>query len=439
MLAKSCLMFFIGFSSGLPFLMTLTILDVWMKSSNISNTVIGLVTFINIPFIFKFLWAPFVDKMNCPFFPRKFGAKKGWVISSQLMIAFGLMLMSLFSPDKNFHYLILSSILVVFATSIQNIALYSFQINKAKKNEYGPIASFVTFGSRIGMLIANSGSLFIASHFSWKIAYETIAFLVLMSTIAFFFIDEPESLNESDKNKITKISNFLFKSNLRDRKIKKIRAVFFECLVYPFKVFSRSKNWIIILFLIAIFKAGDVFAHKMSKPLYLELGFSTEDIALVVGIFGVFATIVGGLIGGKIVQNLGVHKSMLICGIVHAFANLLYLSLYLSGHNYILFHLSVAIENLSGGMMMTAFLSFIYGISMKWCYPSTIYALLWGIHGLGSNLFRSISGYVVDTFGWTSFYIASFFISFPGIICVLILLSYESKHEIKESDFEKAA
>lgn len=410
-------MFFIGFSSGLPFLMTLTVLDVWMKSCNISNTTIGLVTFVNIPFILKFLWAPFIDKMYCPFMPKQFGKKKGWTIISQSIIIIGLITIGFLPPDKYFYYNIFTAFIIATGTSIQNMALYSFQICNAQNNAYGATASIVTFGYRIGMLVSNSGALFLASKYNWTVSYSFVAILLLMCTIIISKLPEPKEIETKERIKIKKISNIIYIS----KKTNTLQSIFTEYFFIPIKMFIKNSNWILIISIIALFKAGDVFAHKMSKSLYLELEFSTYDIAVVVGIFGVIATLLGGIVGGRLVQILGIKKSMVTCSILHAFANLMYLVLYLKGHDFIFFYSSVALENFSGGMMMTTFLSFLYKISSKYC-PTTQYAILWGIHGLSSNLFRSLSGYCVDTFGWINFYIISFIISIPSILLILNLI-----------------
>lgn len=411
-------MFFIGFSSGLPFLMTLTVLDVWMKSCNISNTTIGLVTFVNIPFILKFLWAPFIDKTFCPLIPRSFGKKKGWAIVSQIIIIIGLLIIGYLPPNKYFYCNLFTAFIIAIGTSIQNMALYSFQICNAQKNEYGSTASAVTFGYRIGMLVSNSGSLFLASKYGWNISYTFVAILVAICTIVISKLPEPKEIETKERIKVKKISNIIYISRKTNNTLK---SIFTEYFFIPIKMFIKNPNWILIISIIALFKAGDVFAHKMSKSLYLELGFSTYDIAVVVGIFGVIATLIGGIAGGKLVQIFGIKKSMILCSIIHAFANLMYLALYIKGYNFTFFYSSVALENFSGGMMMTAFLSFLYKISSKY-YPTTQYAILWGIHGLSSNLFRSLSGYCVDTFGWINFYIISFLISIPSILLILNLI-----------------
>lgn len=422
MIPRPVSMFFIGCASGLPFLMTLTVLDVWMKSEGISNTVIGFVTFVNIPYVLKFLWAHYIDRYKCPFIPQNISHKKGWILFSSILIAIGLFVISFLNPKDNFAMLMIVAFLVVFATSIQNIALYSFQVDNIKKIEYGPIASCVIFGYRFGMVIASSGSLFISSYFGWQAAYTFIACLVLVCTVVILQLKEPSEIESEEKTTIKRIaSNFIRRNPSKYNFINKIKLSFFECLVFPFKLFQKNKNWFLIILIIISFKAGDVFVHKMSKPLYIELGFSLEDIAIVVSCFGFIATVIGGFLGGIIVKNIGIKRSMLYCNILHAFANLMYVFLYIKGYNFTLFYTSVALENLSGGMMMTAFLSFIYKMSSN-CYPATQYALLWGIHAFAANIFRSLSGITVDHVGWISFYIIGFFITVPSIILILRLI-----------------
>lgn len=416
-------MFSIGFSSGLPFLMTLTVLDVWLKDVGFSNSTIGLVTLINLPYIFKFLWAPFIDRTDLPKLSKKLGRKKSWTLVSQILITISFFGMSVCDPTKDMLTLISFTLLATFATSCQNIALYSFQIDRLKKQEFGSTAGTVIFGYRIGMLVASSGSLFIAYLYTWKVAYQVIAALVLMCCIILINLPEPEELSLNERKKVQRFTSKCLKKFPGDKsKASTIKAVFFECLICPFLLFKKHRNWLNYLYIIASYKAGDVMIHKMSKPLYLELGFSKPEIAEVVGIVGVIATIAGGLIGSYVVKHFRVKRSMLLCGILHMFMNLAYLILYTLGHNMLCFYITVTIENLSGGMMMTAFLSFLYKICAS-SYPATQYALLWGLHGISATFFRGISGIVVDNVGWVNFYLIALVLSVPSIICIYLLIS----------------
>lgn len=416
-------MFLVGFSSGLPFLMTLTILDVWLKDSGFSNSLIGAITLVNLPYIFKFLWAPFIDRTDLPYLSRKLGRKKSWTLVSQLLIVISFIGMSMCDPAASLVPLIIFTTIATFATSCQNIALYSFQIDRLKKQEFGSTASFVIFGYRIGMLVANTASLFLAHLYSWRVCYLSMSMLVLVCCLLLVILPEPQPHSSSERRKIQRLTKkFLLKQKQPDSRYSFIKSVFFECLVCPFMFFKKHKFWLYYVFIIAMFKSGDVMVHKMSKPLYLELGFSKPEIAEVVGIIGVLATILGGFIGSYVVKHLHIKRSMLACGIFHMIANLSYIILFLAGHNLTCFYITVLIENLSGGMMMTSFLSFLY----KTCsssYPATQYALLWGIHGIFATFFRGISGVLVDHLGWVNFYLVSLTLSIPSIICVYLLIS----------------
>lgn len=426
-------MFAVGFSSGLPFLMTLTVLDVWLKDSGFSNSAIGLITAINLPYIFKFLWAPFIDRVDLPILSEKFGRKKTWTLISQLLLTTSFIGMSTCDPRTELCKLITFTCIATFATSCQNIALYSFQIDRLQKQQFGSTASTVIFGYRIGMLVASAGSLFLAESYSWEIAYKIMAMLIFACSMILIALPEPEQTVCAEKRKIARLTQRFLKIQRRpNSRSSIIKSVFFECLVCPFMFFKKHKNWLFYIFIIAMFKTGDVMVHKMSKPLYIELGFTKAEIAEVVGIMGVIATILGGFIGGYIVKKIHVKRSMLFCGMFHAFANLAYLFLYFSGHDMWLFYITVSIENMSGGMMMTAFLSFLYKICST-SYPATQYALLWGIHGVSATFFRGISGIIVDSVGWINFYLVSLMLSLPSIICIYLLISKKCDYTLAKS------
>ena len=56
-----------GFASGLPLLLTITVLQAWMQKEGVDLTVIGIMSLVGLPYTVKFLWAPFMDRFTLPF------------------------------------------------------------------------------------------------------------------------------------------------------------------------------------------------------------------------------------------------------------------------------------------------------------------------------------------------------------------------------------
>jgi len=143
------------------------------------------------------------------------------------------------------------------------------------------------------------------------------------------------------------------------------------------------------------------------------------DIANVVQVFGSIATLFGGVIGGYFIKRLGIIRSMIWFGIIHAISCLCYVALAVVGKNLTMFYFSVFVENITSGAVVTAFVAFLYSLSHK-SYAATQYALLWAFYDLGGTFYRTVSGIVADALGWTNFFLI---IPLTFVPCLIILLS----------------
>lgn len=398
--------FFIGFSCGVPFLLTLTILDLWLKDCGVSNTAIGFFTLLHAPFTFKFLWAVFIDRFNFPFLSRRFGRRKGWAIASQTLLFVGLLGMAFSDPSKGLLKLIFCASLVAFADGCQDMALYKYQVCcNTKSKMLGPIAGVVIFGYRIGMFLSKSVSLYLAHYLDWNVAYSVMAFSILLCMSFILNIEEPE---EDSKKPL----NFGDKQlNLK----KTIKNAVIDCLVEPFQIFMKRRDWKKVILIIVLFRAGDMISQKMAKPFFVEMGFSMLEIANVVQVFGTVATLIGSICGGYFIKKCEIRMAMLSTSVAHALSCLSYVAMSLIGYNIHLLYFTAFIENITGGMMSTAFIAFLYGLCNKQ-YGTTQYALLWAFYDIGGGLCRAISGALADILGWTWFFAFAVLMFVPGIV-----------------------
>ena len=80
----------------------------------------------------------------------------------------------------------------------------------------------------------------------------------------------------------------------------------------------------------------------------------------------------------------------------------------------------VALENVSGGMGTAALVALLIAICDRQ-YTATQFALLTGVASIGRILSGPPAGYLVDAFGWVSFFCFTVVIAVPGVILVLLL------------------
>ncbi|GHT92256.1 MFS transporter [Alphaproteobacteria bacterium] len=421
--------FFIGFSCGLPFLLTLTILDLWLKDCGVSNTVIGLFTLLHWPFTLKFLWAPFIERYDFPFLSRKIGRLRGWAIASQLVLFCGLLGMASSSPDTSLVKLMVFASLVAFADGCQDISLYAYHMDRAKKDMFGPIAGVFVFGYKAGVFFSKSAALYLAYYFGWNSAYAAMAFSVLLCTAFVLCIKEPRINNTAKSRAISGDIDNMMKSyenseNSKFEFVRLLKKTIRECLVCPCKIFMKRENWTSLIAIVVLFKVGYIITQKMAKPFYVDMGFSLLEIANVVQVFGTIAALLGGIIGGYLVKKRGLYNVMFYTAIVHALSCLAYIALSKIGHNMIALYVTVFTENITEGAMGTSFLAFLYSLCDDNKYRSTQYALLWAFYDFGGMFCRTISGAIADILGWTNFFLFVPLTFIPSLI-ILHRLMYQ--------------
>ncbi len=419
---------FIGLFCGLPFLLTTSILDIWLKEEGVSNTVIGLFALLHCPYTLKFLWGPLLEKIPIPYLSKKLGQHKSWAVLSQSCLIICLAGIAYYSPN-NLNHLMIFVFLCALANGCQDMTLYSFLLKNPKTEDLGLIATMMNFGFKIGMFISKSSVLYIAHYISWQAAYFTIAGSLLFGIIFVLLANEPEYEKSPDDKKIRRMTFFLKNIIKKHGVIQQIKIVFFECLICPAKLFLRKKYWKLYILIIMLYKVGDIMIIKMAKIFYMEIGFSTLDIANAVQVFGTLSSFIGGIIGGLLIRSNNLKKCMLWAAIIHSLIGLSLILLTYTGKSYIALYSIVFAEVSTGGAMSSCFLAFIYSLC-KTGSRSTQFAVLWAFHESFGILFRTFSGWYSDIVGWHVFFVTSSLLFIPGIIVVLFLLKSEVDNEI---------
>ncbi|MDR0632122.1 MAG: MFS transporter [Holosporaceae bacterium] len=406
-----------GFTCGVPFLLRLTVLDLWLKECGVSNTAIGFFTLLQWPFALKFLWAPFIEKMDFPILSKIFGRRRGWAIASQVLLFAGLSGIAASNPQTNMVSLALYVSLVAFADGCQDISLYAYQLDKASTKMFGPIAGIFVFGYKVGMFFSKSITLYLAYYFGWNFAYAVMAFSIFLCMIFIFCTDEPKIQGaRNDKHTEEMIKSYEGKEKSSFEFTRTMKITIFECLVCPFKMFIKYKGCAQTIALIMLYRAGDRMVQKMAKPFYVDMGFSKLEIANVVQVFGTIAALIGGVVGGYLVKRLGTKRAMYFAGIIHAIGCFSYAILSYVGHDVTILYLTVFVESITGGAIATAFIAFLYSLCNKKNYASTQYALLWAFYELGGTISRTISGAMADALGWTNFFLFIPFVFIPSLV-----------------------
>lgn len=385
---------FMGFSSGLPLALTSSTLQAWFTEAKVNIITIGALTLVGIPYTFKFLWAPILDRFVPPFL----GRRRGWVIVSQIALSFTLLILSSFTPETQPKVMGLIALMIAFLSASQDIAYDAYRTDILLPHERGLGAAAVTLGYRIAMLVSGGLALILADYIGWRLTYQVMAGLMCLLSIGTLFAPDAAQVVTTPKTFVTAI-------------------------VEPFKnLLLRDRIYIILLFII-FYKIGDALALSLISNFLLHaLAFSLTDVGLVFKTVGLFATILGAMVGGMLLIRIHLFQALLWFGLFQAFSNLMFMVLAWVGKSYLLMVLSIFIEQFCSGMSTAALVVFL----MSLCdsrYTATQYALLSALTALGRVFLGPIAAMMVEHLGWANFFGWTVIACFPGLLLLMVLRS----------------
>lgn len=390
-----------GFSCGLPLLLTITVLQAWMKEKGVDLTLIGLMALVGLPYTLKFLWAPFLDRYTLPFL----GRRRGWLLTAQIFLIFSIAGLGLTDPGGHPWMVAFAALLVTFFSASQDIVVDAYRREDLPDEELGLGSSFYINGYRVGMLLASGGGLILADHVSFSTVYLIMAACLLPGVLTTFFAPEPEIAAGTPES------------------LK-------EAVLYPLIDYFSRKEALWILAFILFYKMGDTMASAMTTPFYLDIGFSKTEIGAVVKLFGFWATIIGSLIGGVLMLRHGIYRSLWIFGFLQALSTAGFALLARIGHSISALSAVIAFENLSSGMGTAAYVAFMASITNK-KFTATQYALLSSLMGVPRVLASAPTGFFAKSLGWENFFIFCTLIAVPGMLLLLKFASWNSNDATK--------
>ena len=378
--------FVMGFSCGLPLLLTGSVLQAWMREEGMDLGTIGLFALVGLPYTLKFLWAPVLDRFTLPFL----GRRRGWLLLAQLALVFSLLGFSFTHPAENLWLLAFLAMLVTFFSASQDIVVDAFRREDLSDLELGLGAALYVNGYRMGMLLAGGGGLILADHLAFSVVYQLMAASMLVGLITTLLAREPEIAEGTPTT---------------------LKAA----VVEPFVEYFRRDGALMFLLFILLYKLGDTMAGALSTPFYLDLGFTKTEIGTVVKLFGFWTTIIGGLLGGLWILRLGINRALWIFGVLQMLSTFGFVLLAQIGHDVSALAAVVAFENLTAGMGTAAFVGFMGALTDK-RFTATQYALLSSLMGIPRVIASAPTGYMAEALGWSGFFVFCTLIALPGLL-----------------------
>ena len=393
---------FTGFSSGLPLYILVSLLPAWLRSEGVNLKAIGLFALINLPFTWKFLWAPFFDRYIPPL-----GRRRGWLIISQVLLLLSIPVFGAFNPKLDIWTIAYLATVVAFFSASQDIVLDAYRRELLIDEELGLGNAVHVNAYKIAGLIPGSLSLILADHMAWSSVFIITALFMIPGILMTIFVTEPA---------------------LKEGRPKTLKAA----VVEPFNEFigrNGVQTALLILAFIFLYKLGDSMATALATPFYLDMGFTKTEIGLIAKNAGLWPSVIGGLLGGVWMFKLGINRALWIFGFVQMIAILGFAFLSTVGHSLLWLGIVIGIEALGVGLGTAAFVAYIAQTTHP-LYTATQFALFTSLAAVPRTFANAATGYLVENLGWFKFFILCFLLAIPGM---LLLLKVAPWNAIKEN------
>ena len=390
---KVFLLLLLGFSSGLPLALTGATLQAWLTVEGIDIETIGWFALVGQPYVYKFLWAPLMDRYRLPFL----GRRRGWLLATQALLLAAIACMGTLSPRDSVWLLAALALAVAFLSASQDIVFDALRADILGADERGAGAAMSVLGYRIAMLVSGGLALIVADRWlGWSGTYALMAVLMLVGIAAVWTVDEPEAPGQAPRT---------------------LGAAVREPLA---EYFGRDGAWL-LLALIVLYKLGDAFAGSLTTSFLLRgAGFSLTEVGIANKWLGVGATLLGLVAGGALMARLRLYRALLLFGLLQGLTNLGFMWLALAGKSYALMIAVIIAENLCGGMGTAAFVALLMAMCDR-RFSATQYALLSALASIGRVYVGPGAGYLVAGLGWAPFFFLTFLIALPGIAMLVWL------------------
>jgi Major Facilitator Superfamily. len=469
---------FLGFASGLPLALTGQAMQAWLSVAGVDIATIGFLGLVGIPYTFKFLWAPLMDRFELPWL----GRRRGWLVLTQLMLAGVLMWMASVSPVATPLLFAAAALAVAFFSASQDIVIDAYRTDVLPANERGLGSSLSVFGYRLAMILSGGIALIWADQWgSWARVYHVMAaiFVVAAGVSLLTLPRVPGTLRPPESKPLNELAGFAallagvvvgafvsrwlliglgFDPDDANKWIRLLFIVAAVALALPlgawaarrvgFETLNRSLSsyfaqpgaWAFLL-LIVLYKFSDAFAGSLTTAFLIKgMAFTQAEVGIVNKIIGIWLTIAGALIAGALMLRMSLYRALLLFGILQMLANFGFWLLAVSGKGAwggftlppfdwgfvalkqptvidSLLMFAIAAENITSGMGTAAFVALL----MSLCnhrYSATHYALLSALAAVGRIYISPLAGVLSESIGWPAFFVLAVALGVPGIYMV---------------------
>jgi len=383
---------FIGFTSGLPLYVLIQLVPAWLRSNGIDLATIGLFSLVSLPYTWKFLWSPLMDRYRLRFL----GRRRGWALLTQVALLLAIGMLGHFDPRQSLTVIIALVFLVSVFSASQDIVIDAYRRELLADDELGTGNSLFVNAYRLASLVPGSLALILSDHLSWPVVYWVTAAFMLVGVVTTLVIREV-----SDDS--------LAPHSLR------------SAVVDPFReFFARAgiRSALAILAFMFLYKLGDNMATALATPFYLDMGFSRTEIGSIAKVAALWAVIAGGTIGGIAMLKLSINRALWLFGGVQWITILGFAWLSAVGYHPLGLFMVVSAEYLGVGLGTVALTAYIARETSR-AFTATQFALFTSFVAVPRTVANASTGYLIEAMGYTNFFLLCTAVAVPGMLMLL--------------------
>jgi MFS transporter, PAT family, beta-lactamase induction signal transducer AmpG len=398
---------FLGFTSGMPLYVLISLVPAWLRSNDVNLATIGLFALIGLPYTWKFVWSPLMDRYKLPFL----GRRRGWALLTQLVLLLAIGVLGQFDPSTSLQVIVAVVFVVALFGASQDIVIDAYRRELLADDELGTGTSIFVNAYRLSGLVPGSLALILADHQPWTVVFWVTGAFMLVGIVTTLMIREVSD-------------DALAPHTLR------------EAVVDPFvEFFSRDggiKAGLAILAFLFLYKLGDNMATALATPFYIDMGYSLSEIGSVAKVAGLWASIAGGVLGGIIMLKVSINRALWLFGFVQVFTILPYIWLSQAGHSLPGLFVVVSGEYLGVGLGTIALTAFMARETSR-AFTATQFALFSSFIAVPRTVANASTGFIVEAVGWTQFFVICTIVAIPGMLLLLKVAPWNDKRLAPEA------
>jgi PAT family beta-lactamase induction signal transducer AmpG len=399
---KMLICIFLGFASGMPLYVLFQLVPAWLRSHEVDLATIGLFALVSLPYTWKFVWSPLMDRYKLPFL----GRRRGWALLTQIGLLFSIAALGQFDPSVSLQAIVVTVFIISLFSASQDIVIDAYRRELLADDELGTGTSLFVNAYRLSSLVPGSLALILSDFLPWSLVYWVTAVFMGIGIATTLLIREVSD-------------DALAPGTLR------------EAVIDPFvEFFSRGgfKAALAILAFMFLYKLGDNMATALATPFYLDMGFSRTEIGSIAKVAALWAVIAGGILGGVVMLKVSINRALWMFGFVQMVTILGYVWLSTVGHHPVGLFIVVSGEYLGVGLGSIALTAYMARETSK-AFTATQFALFSSFIAVPRTFANASTGFIIEAIGYTQFFILCTLVAIPGMLLLLKVAPWNEKSQ----------